>query len=69
MKTFYYFLPKILYIPVPQVGHLPRAAALPFFIVTCCSSFISFEALHFTQYPFDAIFVPPYVEIYTNLST
>ena len=41
---------NILYIPVPQVGHLPFIAGLPFFIVTFWASFISFLALHFTQY-------------------
>jgi hypothetical protein len=50
-----YFLPRILYMPVPQVGHLPLTAARPFFMVTFCSSFISLLALHFTQYPFSAI--------------
>jgi hypothetical protein len=60
-KDFYFFLPNILYIPVPQEGHLPFIAARPFFIVTCCSSFISLLVLHFTQYPFSAILLPPFM--------
>jgi len=44
-----YFLP-ILYIPVPQVGQVPFIAGLPFFIVTGVGFFISFFALHLTQY-------------------
>jgi len=48
-------LPKILYMPVPQSVHLPFIARRLFFMVTCSVSFISFEALHFTQYPFSAI--------------
>jgi len=54
-KVSTYFFPKILYIPVPQSGHLPLTAKRPFFIVTFCSSFISLDFLHLTQYPFSAI--------------
>jgi len=36
---------------VPQVGHTPWVAGLPFFMVTALGFFISFLALHFTQYP------------------
>jgi hypothetical protein len=36
---------------VPQSGHVPSLAGLPFFIVTAFGSFISFFALHFMQYP------------------
>lgn len=36
--------------PVPQLGHLPFMAERPFFILTSFASFISFFALHFTQY-------------------
>jgi hypothetical protein len=43
------YLP-ILNILVPQVGHTPWVAGLPFFIVICFASFISLLALHFTQY-------------------
>jgi hypothetical protein len=45
----------ILYIPVPQVVHLPFNAWRLFFIVTFWVSFISFLDLHFTQYPISAI--------------
>jgi len=44
-----YFAP-ILYIPVPQSGHLAFIAGLPFFIVTFSAFDTSFLALHFTQY-------------------
>jgi hypothetical protein len=54
-----YFVPKILYIPVPQSEHLPFNAKRLFFIVTFCSSFIVLLLLHFTQYPFSAISTPP----------
>ncbi len=43
--------PMILNITVPQVGHLPLMALLPFFIVSSTPSTISFLALHLTQYP------------------
>ena len=36
-----YFALPILYMPVPQVGHTPLVAGLPFFIVTAVASFIS----------------------------
>ena len=45
-----YALPMILNIPVPQTGHLPFIAFLPFFIVVSAASFISLFDLHFTQY-------------------
>ena len=45
-----YALP-ILNIVVPQVGQEPLVAGFPFFIVTALASFISFLALHLTQYP------------------
>jgi hypothetical protein len=35
---------------VPQLGHMPFFALLPFFIVTDCSFVISTFFLHFTQY-------------------
>lgn len=39
----------ILKIFVPQTGQMPWVAGRPFFIVICFASFISREALHFTQ--------------------
>src|SRR5690242_8764173 len=48
-----YFEP-ILYIPVPQTGHLALRAGLPFFMVTCSGLSTSLLARHFTQY-IDAI--------------
>ncbi len=42
--------PPILNIFVPQEGHVPFFAFLPFFIVTSSGSFISLFSLHFTQY-------------------
>jgi len=45
----------ILYMPVPHVVHFPFIACRLFFIVTFWVSFISFLALHFTQYPISAI--------------
>ena len=44
-----YFLPRILYIPVPQTEHLPLMALRPFFMVTSTLSLISLFALHFMQ--------------------
>lgn len=44
------FYPPILYIPVPQTGHLPFIAGLPFFIVTFTALGSSRFARHFTQY-------------------
>ena len=41
----------ILNIVVPQSPHLPRVARRPFFIVTCCASWMSLVSLHFMQYP------------------
>src|SRR5262249_3957521 len=43
--------PRILNMTVPQTGHLPLMALRPFFMTTSTDSAISFEALHFTQYP------------------
>ena len=43
--------PRILYITVPHVGHLPLMALRPFLVVTSTASPISFLALHLTQYP------------------
>ena len=40
---------RILYMPVPQVGHFPRAAARPFFMVTTLAPTMSLLALHLTQ--------------------
>lgn len=42
----------ILNIDVPQVGHVPLHAGLPFFITVGFGSFMSLFALHFTQYAF-----------------
>jgi hypothetical protein len=39
----------ILYIFVPQTGHVPLDAGLPFFIVTCCTPFISRLVRHLRQ--------------------
>jgi len=44
-----YHLP-ILNIFVPQEGQTPWVAGLPFFMVICFASFISFLARHFIQY-------------------
>jgi len=44
------YLPPILNIFVPQVPQVPVVAGLPFFIVIAVGFFISFFALHFTQY-------------------
>jgi len=43
------YLP-ILNILVPQVAQVPVVAGLPFFIVMAVGFFISFFALHLTQY-------------------
>ena len=59
IKLFPYFYLIILYMPVPQVVHLPFIAWRLFFIVTFCVSFISFLDLHFTQYPISAIWSHP----------
>jgi len=42
--------PPILNNFVPQTGHVPVVAGLPFFMVIFCGFFTSREALHFTQY-------------------
>lgn len=44
------YLAPILYIPVPQTGHLPFIAGLPFFIVTFSGFSTSLFARHLTQY-------------------
>jgi hypothetical protein len=41
---------------VPQVGHTPLVAGLPFFIVVALALFISFLERHLTQYA--SIFFP-----------
>jgi hypothetical protein len=51
------YLP-ILNIFVPQVEHVPVVAGLPFFIVMAVGLFISFFALHLTQYA--SIFSDPF---------
>lgn len=43
-------LAPILNIFVPQWEQVPEVAGLPFFMVTAVGSFISFFALHLTQY-------------------
>jgi len=48
----------ILYIPVPQVGHLAFMAGLPFFIVTFSGLDTSFLARHLTQYIVAIVFHP-----------
>lgn len=45
-----YLAAPILYIPVPQTGHLPFIAGLPFFIVTASAFGSSRFARHLTQY-------------------
>jgi hypothetical protein len=47
--TVAYVDAPILKILVPHTGHVPCVAGRPFFIVICCASFISREALHLTQ--------------------
>jgi hypothetical protein len=42
--------PPILNIFVPQVGQIPVVAFFLFFMTVGLGSFISFFALHFTQY-------------------
>jgi len=48
---------------VPQEGHSPWVAGLPFFMVTALVFFISFLALHFTQYA--SIFRPHTLQLLT----
>jgi len=48
-ETSYLLLP-MRNMAVPQVGHTPLVAGLPFFMVTALALFISFLARHFTQY-------------------
>lgn len=54
----------ILNIVLPHSPHLPRVAALPFFIVTCCASCISRLSRHFMQYP--VIESPPETRSYAD---
>jgi len=56
-KVSCYLLP-ILNILVPQVGHTPRVAGLPFFMVMLLASFISLLARHFIQYACTSL--PPF---------
>lgn len=58
-KGFYAALP-ILNIDVPQTGHLPFIAGLPFFMVTATASGSSLFARHFTQYILAIISVTPF---------
>jgi len=53
------YLAPILYIPVPQTGHLPFIAGLPFFIVTFSGFSTSLFARHLTQYIETAILNSP----------
>ena len=55
MKWRRYLAAPILNILVPQTGHFPSVAGLPFFIVICTASLISRLVLHFTQYASAAI--------------
>ena len=48
--VYYYFVEPIRNILVPQVGHTPWVAGLPFFMVIALASFISLFIRHFTQY-------------------
>ena len=50
-----YLALPILYMPVPQTGHAPFVAGLPFFIVTGVASFISRWVRHFRRYASKAI--------------
>ncbi len=45
-----YFAAPILNILVPQTGHVPDEAGLPFFMVTCCTFSASLFWRHLTQY-------------------
>lgn len=45
-----YFAAPIRQMVVPQSGHLPFVMGLPFLVRLSTGSFISFLALHFTQY-------------------
>lgn len=60
-----YFEP-ILYIPVPQTGHLPFIAGLPFFIVTCSGLATSLLARHLTQYIVAINFFHPLLSFRTS---
>jgi len=54
-----YLAAPILYIPVPQTGHLPFIAGLPFFIVTASAFGSSRFARHLTQYISAMGYSPP----------
>jgi hypothetical protein len=54
--------PPILNTLVPQFGHTPFFAFLPFFMVTDCSSFMVTFFLHRTQYA-SVIVRPPYANM------
>lgn len=49
LPAWVYLALPILYMPVPQTGHVPFVAGLPFFIVTGVASFISRWVRHFRQ--------------------
>ena len=54
-----FFLPRIRFIPVPQVGHLPLADRRPLAISTSSPSNCRFSR-HFTQYPSYDAMCPPH---------
>jgi len=49
IKRTIYLAAPILNILVPQTGHAPVTAGLPFFIFISLASFMVFLALHLTQ--------------------
>jgi hypothetical protein len=53
LHLYYFFVGKILYMPVPHFEHVPFTARRPFFpkATSFHPSAISLFALHFTQYP------------------
>jgi hypothetical protein len=53
---------------VPQTGHTPFVAGLPFFNVTGCASLISCFALHFTQYASIGILLKNQYEHYSTIA-
>ncbi len=50
--NIYFAFPRILKTFVPQAGHSPFAAFMPFFMVTSLEFFISTSFLHFIHLPF-----------------
>jgi hypothetical protein len=54
----YFAFPRILKTFVPQAGHSPFAARIPFFIVTSFEFFISTSFLHFMHLPFGIKITP-----------